>query len=453
MTLKTKTLRVCLMLALPFFLSGRIMAQDQTMSLKECINYTLQHHPNSTIYKNSAKSAVEKIRESRSALLPSISGNVGLDYNLKLATSVIPAGAFSDKETKLQMGSKFSNSAYIQLDQKLFDRSASLDIKTSKVNKEIADLNLLKENETLIYNTASAYYDVLTFAEKGRLLQENEKQYETTVSILKLRYAQGEEKKSEYNRAKVNYNNVQFEIESNNSSYKLALNKLKNSLGMDIEMSISIQDSVTYVDVKEVPLAVGSNMFDVNRLLDFQIDQKNLDLKRLDLKQKKGAYLPTLPLYGKYGGNAYGSDFFPTLSNWYDYSVIGVKATIPIFSGFKKQSQFAQSKLSLASLELTNKLNLQAYKLNIQNASTNIVSTYTNLKKAKENLQLAKEMMDASTVEYREGTTTLSSLLDADYSYKEARTNYTTSLLDYLTAQLSYHKNKGTITEFVKEIK
>jgi len=205
--------------------------------------------------------------------------------------------------------------------------------------------------------------------------------------------------------------------------------------------------------VKELPLTVNLDMFDNNQLLDFQIDQKYLDIKRLDLKQKKGAYLPTLSLYGKYGGNAYGSDFFPTLSNWYDYSVIGVKATIPIFSGFKKQSQFAQSKLSLASLELSNKLNLQAYKLNIQNASTNIISTYTNLKKAKENLQLAKEMMDASTIEYREGSATLSSFLDADFSYREARTNYTTSLLDYLTAQLSYHKNKGTITEFVNEIK
>ena len=453
MTIKTKALRVCLMLALPFFLSGRLIAQNQPLSLKECINYTLQHHPNSTIYKNSAKSAEEKIHESRSALLPSISGNVGLDYNLKLATSVIPAGAFSDKETKLQMGSKFSNTAYIQLDQKLFDRSASLDIKTSKVNKEIADLNLLKVNETLIYNTASAYYEVLTFAEKGKLLRENEKQYETTVSILKLRYAQGEEKKSEYNRARVNYSNVQFEIESNNSAYKLALNKLKNSIGMDIEVAISIKDSVTDMDVKDVPLTIGLNIFNVKKLLDFQIDQKNLDIKRLDLKQKKVAYLPTLSLYGKYGGNAYGSDFFPTLGNWYDYSVIGVKATIPLFSGFKRQSQFAQSKLSLASLELTNKLNLQTYKLNIENASTNIVSTYTNLKKAKENLQLAKEMVDASTVEYREGTATLSSFLDADYSYKEARTNYTTSLLDYLTAQLSYHKNKGTITEFVNEIK
>ncbi|MBP1638354.1 MAG: hypothetical protein H6Q18_1143, partial [Bacteroidetes bacterium] len=58
------------MFALTFFLSGQIIAQNQTLSLKECINYTLQNHPNSTIYKNSAKSAEEKIRESRSALLP-----------------------------------------------------------------------------------------------------------------------------------------------------------------------------------------------------------------------------------------------------------------------------------------------------------------------------------------------------------------------------------------------
>jgi len=62
-------------------------------------------------------------------------------------------------------------------------------------------------------------------------------------------------------------------------------------------------------------------------------------------------------------------------------------------------------------------------------------------------------MMDASTVEYREGTATLSSLLDADYSYKEARTNYITSLLDYLTAQLSYYRNTGTIAQFINELK
>lgn len=433
-------------------LTGQLLAQNQTLTLKECINYTLEHNPNSKIYQNSAKAAKEKIKESRADFLPSLSGNIGLDYNLKLSTTVIPAGSFSPTETKMQMGSKFSNGASAQLDQKLFDRSSLVGLKTAKVSKEIADLNLLKENETLIYNTATAYYEALTYAEKGRLLRENEKQYEKTVSILKLRFDQGEVKKSEYDRARVNYSNVQFEIEVNNSAYKLALNKLKNSMGLELDSVIDIKDDVETVNVEDNSLNLNT-AFNINSLTDLQIDNKNLMLKKLDVSQKKAAFLPTLSLYGKYGGNAYGSEFFPALGNWYDYSAVGLKVSVPIFSGFKKESQLNQSRYNLASQEQTNILNRQTYKLNIQNATTNMLSYWSNLKKAKENLQLAKEMMDASTIEYKEGSATLSSLLDAEYSYKEARTNYTTSLLDYLTAQLNYYKNSGTITEFMNKLK
>jgi len=413
----------------------------------------LQHHPSSTISKYSAQLAAEKIRESKAAFLPSVSGSVGLDYNIKLQTTIIPAGSLSDTETELQMGNKYSNSAYVQADQNLIDKSSSLGIVAAKIDKEIADLNILKQNQTLIYNTASAYYLALTYAEKGRLLRESEKQYETMVGILKLRYEQGVVKKSEYDRSRVNYNNVQSEIQANNSAYQLTLNTLKNSMGLEIEAYISIEDIMSSADVKDISLAAASSILEPSNIIDYRIDQKNLELKTLDMKQKKAAFLPTISMYGKYGGNAYGSDFFPALGNWFDYSTIGVKATIPIFSGFKKKSQLAQSQFELASQELTNKLNLETYKLNVENASTQIVSAYTNLQKNKENLQLAKEMMDASTIEYREGTATLSSLLDAEYSYKETRTTYTTTLLDYLNAQLSYYKNTGNISQFVNELK
>ena len=427
-------------------------AQSQTLSLKESINYALQHHPSSTIYRYAVQSAAEKIRENKAAFLPTVAGSVGLDYNMKLQTSIIPAGSFSDTETKLQMGNKFSNTAYIQADQNLFDRSSSVNIAVAKTNKEIADLDVLKQNETLIYNTASAYYEALTYAEKGRLYKESEKQYETMVKILKLRYEQGVVKKSEYDRARVNYNNIQSEIQANTSLYQLALNTLKNSMGLELEASITIEDSVTITDVEDINLAT-SLALEPNNIIDYRIDQKNLDLKTLDVKQKKASFLPTISMYGKYGGNAYGSEFSTALGNWFDYSTIGVKASIPVFSGFKKKSQLQQSKLDLASQALTNKLNLQTYKLNVENASTQIVSAYNSLKQNKENLQLAKEMMDASTVEYREGTTTLSSLLDAEYSYKEARTNYTSTLLDYLNGRLSYYNSTGTMTQFVNELK
>jgi outer membrane protein len=112
-------------------------AQSQTLSLKESINYSLHHHPSSTIYKYAAQSAAEKIRENKAAFLPTVAGSVGLDYNMKLQTSIIPAGSFSDTETKLQMGNKFSNTAYIQADQNLFDRSSSVNIAVAKTTKPL----------------------------------------------------------------------------------------------------------------------------------------------------------------------------------------------------------------------------------------------------------------------------------------------------------------------------
>ena len=443
----------CMMSALTFMLLAfQAKSQNQILSLKGCIRYTLQHHPNTAIYKYSAQSAAAKIKESKAAFLPSVSGSLGLDYNLKLQTSVIPAGSFSPTETKLQLGNKFSNTASIQADQNIFDKSASIGIKASQVNKEVADLNLSKENENLIYNTASSYYQALTYKEKGRLLKESEKQYETMVGILKIRYEQGVVKKSEYDRGRVNYNNVQSEIMANSNAYDLAINTLKNNMGLELEAQIIIADSISTAEVSELSLPKQSGLESSN-LIDFQIDLKNLELKDLDVRQKQAAFLPTFSIYGKYGGNAYGTQFFPALGNWFDYSTLGLKATIPIFSGFKKKSQLAQSQFGFKSQQLTNKLNQQTYKLNVENAASEITSTYVNLRKNKENLILAKEMMDASTVEYREGTSTLSSLLDADYSYKEARTNYTTTLLDYLNAQLSYYKNTGTISRFVEELK
>jgi len=432
-------------------IADQVKAQNQPLSLKECIHYTLQHHPSSTIYKYSALAAAEKIRESKAAFLPSVSGTIGMDYNIKLQTTVLPAGSFAQTETRLQMGNKFSNYAYVQADQNLFDRSSSLNIKASRVNKEISDLNVLKQNETLIYNTASAYYQALTYSEKNKLLQENKAQYESTITILKLRYEQGVIKKSEFDRARVNYNNVLSEIQANNSAYQLAVNTLKNNMGLELDASISIQDSMTDTTIDD-PAAKSTDL-QLSNVIDYKIDEKTLELKRLEVQQKKAAFIPTVSIYGKYGGNAYGSELTPALTNWFDYSAVGIKATIPIFSGFKRKSQLTQSEFNFKSQELTNKLNQQTYKLNVENASNQTVSSYSVLKQAKETLQLAKEMMTTSTLEYKEGTTTLSSLIDAEYSYKESQTNYSTALLEYLTAQLSYYKSSGTITQFMNILK
>lgn len=437
----------CVMASAPGF--GQAADTARRVTLKECLAITLQQHPNSTIYQNQVSIAQQKVKENRAAFLPAVTANANTDYNLKLQTSVIPAGTFGPEETRLQMGNKFSSGASVQADLTLIDQSSRYSIKSAKVDQEVASLNALKENENLLYNTASAYYQVLTYQEKGRLLRDNEKQYVQLLDILRLQYSQGVAKKTAYNQARVNLSNIQAELALNQSNLQLAMNKLKNAMGVNLDLALSIADTISYNAPTQRPVWGELN---TQSLLAYQIDQRNTLLKEIDVRKKQAAFLPTLSIYGKYGATAFGKEFSTAYQKWFDYSAVGVKVSIPLFSGFKKSSQLTQSRLTLDNQRLTAKLNHNTYQLDYQNSGTQLLSSYTSLEKNKENLGLAREVLSATAVEYQQGTADLSAFLDADKSYKEAQSNYTTSLLDFLTSQLAYEKAKGTLTDYIQKL-
>ncbi|WPV65637.1 TolC family protein [Chitinophaga sp. LS1] len=420
-----------------------------TLRLKDCIQFALGHHENSLIYANKVTASKEAIRESKSVLLPTVSGNASFDYNLKLQTSVIPAGALSEKELHLQMGSKYSTGAYLQADETLFDKANWLNIKSAKTDKDLADLNLKKQQELIVYNTVKAYYNVLSYAEKVRLLKENEKEYLQLEQILKLRYEQGVVKKSSYDKTRVDLNNIQTEISSNENYYRLALNQLKKEIGADLETEVAISTRIKFDESAPSP---GFTNLPLTQLTDYNIDLQQLRKQEIAAQQKKAAFLPTLSLYAKYGVNAYGTKSSDAFNDWFDYSVIGMKLSVPIFSGFKKQSQYQQSKIALTNQQLTAALNARTYKLDFQDANANLYSSYTTLIKNKENLSLASELLSEATVEFKEGKTDLSSYLDTEYSYKESQSNYINSLIDYLNAKVAMEKANGSLLNYVNNL-
>ena len=440
---------VLLMVMLMMGLTNRGFAQSSSLKLEDAIQIALNVHPNSTIAENNAEIASQKIRESKAAFLPSVAVNASHDYNLKLPTTIISAGSFSDEEIRLRMGSPISTNVSVQADLALFDKASVLNLTSSKTEKEVTDLKALKENEAIIYNTASAYYEALTYLEKHKLLTENEKQNQQLVEILKLRYEQGVAKKSEYDRARVNLNSVKAELKLNENRYNLALNRLKFAMGISLQDQITIDDSISFSIPAEVPKMVELETY---ALVDAQIDEKNLRLKELEVKEKQAAFLPSLSAYGKYGANALGSGYSDAFDTWMDFSSVGLKANIPLFSGFRKSSQVKQSRIAFENQQLINQVNAENYRLEYQNAGIELMGSYNNLLANKENLELSDEVLKATTVEYREGTADLTAYLDVQSSYKEAQSNYTTSLLDFLNAQLAFELANGTLITYITNL-
>jgi len=430
-------------------INGFAQQSPAVFNLKNSIEYSLKNNPSSTIYQNEAEIAKFRNREGLSGYLPQINASGTIDYNAKLQTSIIPAGIFGPDETRIQIGNKHVNGAVIQLDQKIYDQSAIIGLTAMKNNIELAKAQILKNNEDLIYQTANAYYQVLILNEQEKLLKENEKQYNDLLKILKLQYEKGVIKKMDYDRTRVSLNNITAQITLVETNKKLAINKLKVAIGMPIEENLQIEQDLNYD--AEITMPAEKN-YDVTKRLDYIIQDQNILLQEIQLRSTKASFLPTISAYARYGANSFGTEFGPSFNSWFDYSAIGVKINVPIFNGLRLNSQYKISEYNLMNLKENARLNVQNFKLENENASTQLLSSYTSLTTNKENMQLAKEVYDASSLEYKEGQSSLTDFLNSDYSYKEAQSNYINSLLNFLSSRLDFEKSKGTLTDYINQL-
>ncbi|RYD68962.1 MAG: TolC family protein, partial [Sphingobacteriales bacterium] len=234
------------LILLPFLFAANAGAQEK-LTLKQAIDFSLKNHPSTRIYQNNIAIANQQANEGISSLLPQINGSATVDDNIKRQTTILPGAVFgSPRDVEVQFGNKYASSAVIQADQTIFDMTSVYGVQANKPNKEMAQVRLEQNNETLIYSTAQAFYQVLIYTQQEKLLAENERKFSELNNIQKLQYEKGVLKKVDYDRVRVNLNNIISQRKLAQTNLELALNRLKNAMGMPLNANISIQDSINY---------------------------------------------------------------------------------------------------------------------------------------------------------------------------------------------------------------
>ncbi len=422
----------------------------QKLNLKECINYTLAHNPTIPIFSNDIMSANQKKIEALSGYMPQVNGNVTWDDNLKRQVTVLPGAIVNQpNDLKVKFGNQYVTNASLQADQTIYDQTLISGIAGIKPNIEAARLKKEKNDDDIIYNTATAYYQVITYKEQLKLLEQNEKKFSDILRIQQLQYEKGVIKKVDYDRVRVALNNIVAQKQLAQTSMDLALNRLKNYMGMPLSETLVVADSAA--SLQEVTLP-AQNEFNAQNTWDVKILSKNILLQEVLLKRSKAAYYPTLGFYARYSGQTFGNEFAQSFKNWYDYSAIGLRLNVPIFDGLRKASQVKQNSLTLQNVQQNLIITKNTVQLQNQNANVQLLSSYTTLQSNKENLQLAKDVFDNTGLQYQNGVASLSDLLNSDYSYKEAQTNYLNSLVNLLIAQVELERTKGNLKQYINNL-
>ena len=343
----------CLLL-LPAGMNAEEDAPKQ-WTLRDCIDYALEH--NITIQRNriSAESTQEDVKTAKADFLPSLSGNISqrVVNRPNSARGTIISG---DNITTSESKTSYNGSYGIDANWTVYNGSKRVNtVKQQKLNNRIAELNV-DESENSIESITQLYVQILYSAEAVKV-------NESTLEVSRKEFERGQELFNVGSIASSDLAQLEAQVSSDNyqlvtsqatlQDYKLQLKQLLELDG-DIEMDLylpQLSDSNVLI-----PLPEKDDVYNTALSLRPEIEAGKLNVESSDLsiKMARAGYLPTLSLSAGIGStNANGSDFSfseQVKQNW--NNSIGLTLSIPIFDKRQTKSSINKAKLQKQTSQL-----------------------------------------------------------------------------------------------------
>lgn len=422
----------------------------QDFSLGDCIDFTLKNHPAVSIYENNMEIAKNQTAQSIALYLPQVNGVANFTDNMKLQTTVLPAGTFGQEPTEVQFGTQYNTTMGIDFSQTLYDQSKIVGIKASQPYEQMTQLQKEQNTETLVYNTATAYFQVMIHREQLNALTVNQAKYEELLQTMKFQQSKGVLLEKDVNRIQVNLNATQYQIEDVTRKHNSAFNSLKNAMGMALDSELELKNEMDYESFAKLNI---NHQLEMEQLTAYKINQQVVALQEVNVQMQKAKYTPTLNLVGKYAYQSMSNEYSSAFSNWNDFSYIGLSLKIPIFNGMARTSKYKEEQFKLDNERHSFLMNQRSLKLNYENAYNAVETAFGTYKSNLDNLNLSKELLEVTEYQYKQGTVGLIDYLNDDMASKNAQSNYINSLYSLMISHLNYQKAQGTLVEFSATLK
>lgn len=401
-------------------------------TLRDCIDYALEHNISIRRNKISVESAEEDVKSAKADFLPSLSGSISQRVvnrpNSKSGTIIS-----GDNITTSQSKTSYNGSYGIDANWTVYNGSKRTNaLKQQQLSSRIASLAVDESENTIEENITQLYVQILYSAEavgvNRSMLEVSRKEYERAEAL----FDAGSIARSDLAQleAQVSSNNYQLvSSETTLQDYKLQLKQLLELDG-DFEMDIYIPE----VDDSSVlsPLPEKDDVYQAALGLRPEIEsgKLNIESSELSIKMARAGYIPTLSLSAGIGTtNANGSDFSfseQVKQNW--NNSLGFTVSIPLFD--KRQTKTAINKAKLQ--KQTGELNLldsqktlyrtiESLWLTAVSAQQQYVAAAQKLKSSEESYALVSEQFNVGMKNTVELLTEKNNLLSAQQETLQAK--------------------------------
>ena len=395
-------------------------------NLEECISIALGNKKTIQSSKLGLEAARKGVLISRSELFPAISltyNNNQNRFSEQTTSNFDIYDAFNGIiDTSLSTtNSSVLSSAGLSLNQRIYNGGQSKNqLKQSKLNLEIANLNLRKIRIEVIQRVSNSYYGLLQAQQLLEVAEKNLNLSKQQVDLVQKQFDVGAVRRTDLLKANVAKGQAKIDVLNRSTALENARRQLFNEMGMqDFGQSI-VAGADNWGEVVVPTSAEALKLLKTKNPI-ILIQKERINLNQLQIQLARGLRLPSLNgvlNYSAYGNN--NKKLLDAINN--DWNIgINLALVIPIYSGGQLKNNQERSVLLKKQSEsdyLTflndQRVQVELLRSSLENYAEIIPINESVVLSAEEDLKLAQER-------YSLGSATILEVLDAQVSLIRSR--------------------------------
>lgn len=433
--------RGCFFGALLVSVSG---LRGQELSLSQCIDSAMVNERRIQMANADERMADERIREARGQLIPKLRGSGDYKYYTDLPYQLMPASIFggpADMYRAIQFGTAQNVSANFALQVPIYDPVAYGTMQVTREAAAMAEIQTERTREDVVLEVSSVYYNAQILQSRLNFLDSNVVNANALQRTLELLHEQKLARGTDVDRTTLQRDQLLTQREQVQSQYLQVLDALNILTGMPLDATISVtqdQPEITTMNTGTAPTA------------SMRTAHQAIRLKEAELRTLKRARLPGLSGQGLYGTTGFGRI---GLENWFDFYPIGfagVQLQVPIFQGTVLLHKIKAKKFELERVALQRDVLLDKESMERRTAERQIAVAEQAVTNSNAQLALAERIRSSTVLQHGQGIASVTDLILADQTHREAQQNYLNALVDLRKAQLEWQRLNGILINSVQ---
>jgi outer membrane protein TolC len=445
------------------------------MSLDQVVRTALRRNRDVQGARLALQEANERVSEAWSNVYPSLDFSASYTRNVSPTVNFLPAGIFDatagpDDYIAVQFGADNQWSSTISLEQPLFSAAAFIGVGAAGRFKSLQEEMVRGLAQSVVTRVRVAYYQLLLQQEQLRLIRNSVDRVRKSLKETRALNQAGLSSDYDVLRLEVELANLEPNLRRAENAVQQARRELALELDDDDPDALSVRGSLAEMDLDDL----GANSPANREVLSFsgfrgfaaaevqeavatahelRSDLRQLELteslRKTEMRLEQVEYMPKITFFGNYLISAQDNNapsFFARGDGQRAYARnVGIRVSVPIFQGFRRDARVDQKRALLRQAETQSRLAEDQARLQVRNLVDQADESLLRARGQRLAVDQAQRGFEIASAQYREGLGSQLELTDSEVALRQSEFNYAQAVFDYLVARARLDEATGRV--------